>query len=259
MTPEIVRRAKGKGLAAVTAYDYPTARLLDEAGVEILLVGDSLGMVVLGLPDTTGVVLNDILHHVRAVGRGVSHSLVVADLPINTYDSPDEAVANSQKLAAAGAHAVKLEGGQSKSAQIQAITESGIAVMGHIGMLPQHIREEGGYHLKGKTDAEKQFLVNEAKAVEAAGAFAVVLELVRSNVASEITRTISIPTIGIGSGLECDGQILVFHDLVGYSPWFIPKHVQPQAKVGEEITRAAKAFIARVKEKKPEAGGFGNR
>lgn len=253
MTPEIVRRAKGQGLTAVTAYDYPTARLLDEAGVEILLVGDSLGMVVLGLPDTTGVVLDDILHHVRAVNRGVSRSLVVADLPINTYDTPDQAVANARKLADAGAHAVKLEGGQSKSAQIRAITRSGIAVMGHIGMLPQHIREEGGYHLKGKTDAEKQFLVDEAKAVEEAGAFAVVLELVRSNVSGEITRTISIPTIGIGSGLECDGQILVFHDLVGYSPWFIPKHVQPQAKVGEEIIRAAKAFIARVKEKNPEA------
>jgi 3-methyl-2-oxobutanoate hydroxymethyltransferase len=247
MTPEIVRGTKGQGLAALTAYDYPTARLLDEAGVEILLVGDSLGMVVLGLPDTTGVVLSDVLHHVRAVSRGVSRALVVADLPINTYETPDQAVTNARKLAEAGAHAVKLEGGQSKSAQIRAITGSGIAVMGHIGMLPQHIREEGGYHRKGKTDAEKQFLINEAKAVEDAGAFAVVLELVRSNVAGEITRTISIPTIGIGSGLECDGQILVFHDLVGYSPWFIPKHVRPQAKVGEEIMRAARMFITKVK------------
>ena len=254
MTPDIVRQAKGQGVTALTAYDYPTARLLDEAGVEVLLVGDSLGMVVLGLPDTTGVVLDDILHHVRAVSRGVSRSLVVADLPINTYRSPAEAVASAKRLADAGAHAVKLEGGQSEYAQIRAICESGIPVMGHIGMLPQHIREEGGYHLKGKTDAEKQFLIDEAKAVEQAGAFCVVLELVRPKVAGEITRTIAIPTIGIGSGLECDGQILVFHDLVGYSPWFIPKHVQPQAKVGEEIMRAAKAFIAGVKEKKPEAG-----
>jgi 3-methyl-2-oxobutanoate hydroxymethyltransferase len=251
MTPEIVRGTKGQGLAALTAYDYPTARLLDEAGVEILLVGDSLGMVVLGLPDTTGVVLSDILHHVRAVSRGVSRALVVADLPINTYETPVQAVTNARKLAEAGAHAVKLEGGQSKEAQIRAITRSGIAVMGHIGMLPQHIQEEGGYHRKGKTDAEKQFLINEAKAVEEAGAFAVVLELVRSNVAGEITRTISIPTIGIGSGLECDGQILVFHDLVGYSPWFIPKHVHPQAKIGEEIMRAARMFITEVKS--PEA------
>jgi 3-methyl-2-oxobutanoate hydroxymethyltransferase len=250
MTPEAVRQAKGQGVTAVTAYDYPTARLLDEAGVQVLLVGDSLGMVVLGLPDTTGVVLSDILHHVRAVSRGVSRSLVVADLPINTYGSPADAMANAKRLADAGADAVKLEGGQAQSAQIRAITDSGIAVMGHIGMLPQHIREEGGYHRKGKTDAEKQFLLDEAKAVEAAGAFAVVLELVQSKVAGDITRSISIPTIGIGSGLECDGQILVFHDLVGYSPWFIPKHVQPQAKVGEEITRAAKAFIARVKERK---------
>lgn len=252
ITPEIVRREKGQGITAVTAYDYPTARLLDESGVEVLLVGDSVGMVVLGLPDTTGVVLDDILHHVRPVSRGVSRSLVVADLPINTYNSPHEAVLSARKLANAGAHAVKLEGGQSEKEQIHAITESGIAVMGHIGMLPQHIREEGGYHLKGKTEAEKQFLLEEAKAVEAAGAFAVVLELVRPAVAGEITRTISIPTIGIGSGSECDGQILVFHDLIGYSPWFVPKHVRPQANVGEEIIRAAKAFIAGVKERKPE-------
>jgi 3-methyl-2-oxobutanoate hydroxymethyltransferase len=162
-------------------------------------------------------------------------------------------VTNARKLADAGAHAVKLEGGQSESVQIRAITDSGVAVMGHIGMLPQHIREEGGYHLKGKTEAEKQFLIDEAKAVVRAGAFAVVLELVRPKVAGDITRTITIPTIGIGSGSECDGQILVFHDLVGYSPWFIPKHVQPQAQVGAEIIRAAKAFIAGVKGKKPEA------
>jgi 3-methyl-2-oxobutanoate hydroxymethyltransferase len=250
MTPDILRMAKERGVTAVTAYDYPTARLLDEAGVEVLLVGDSLGMVVLGLPDTTGVVLDDILHHVRAVSRGVSRSLMVADLPINTYNSSDEAVLSAQKLAQAGAHAVKLEGGQSMSKQIRAISEAGIPVMGHIGMLPQHVHEEGGYHLKGKTDAEKQFLLDEAKAVEAAGAFAVVLELIRSGVAGEITRAISIPTIGIGSGSECDGQILVFHDLVGYSPWFVPKHVRPQAKVAEEIIRAAKAFIKEVKEKK---------
>jgi 3-methyl-2-oxobutanoate hydroxymethyltransferase len=253
ITPEIVRRAKGQGVTAVTAYDYPTARLLNEAGVEVLLVGDSLGMVVLGLPDTTGVVLDDIVHHVRAVSRGASVSLVIADLPINTYNTPEQAVLSGRKLVGAGANAVKLEGGQSESGQIRAITESGIAVMGHIGMLPQHIREEGGYHLKGKTEAEKQFLLNEARAVEEAGAFAVVLELVRPSVAGEITRAISIPTIGIGSGSECDGQILVFHDLVGYTPWFVPKHVQPQAKVGEEIIRAAKAFIAEVKDKKLEA------
>lgn len=259
ITPEKVRSAKGQDLTAVTAYDYPTARLLDEAGVEILLVGDSLGMVVLGLPDTTGVVLSDILHHTRAVSRGAISSLVIADLPINTYNSPKEAVINAGKLVEAGAHAVKLEGGQLRRAQIRAITDSGIAVMGHIGMLPQHIREEGGYRLKGKTEVEKQFLIDEAGAVQEAGAFAVVLELVRSNVAGEITRTVAIPTIGIGSGLECDGQILVFHDLVGYSPWFIPKHVQPQARVGEEIKRAAKAFIAEVKgggarKLKPELG-----
>jgi 3-methyl-2-oxobutanoate hydroxymethyltransferase len=247
VTADYVHQQKGRGLTAITAYDYPTSRLLDEAGVEILLVGDSLGMVVLGLPDTTGVRLEDIAHHVRAVSRGASQALVVADLPINTYRDAEEAVASAKRLTESGAHAVKLEGGQPNVAQIRAIVNWGIPVMGHIGMLPQHIHEEGGYRLKGKTEAEKQFLIDEARAVESSGGFAVVLELVRSKVAGEITRTISIPTIGIGSGSECDGQILVFHDLVGYSPWFIPKHVQPQAKVGEEIVRAAKAFIAGVK------------
>src|SRR5260221_8575985 len=207
MPPEIVRREKGQGVTGVTAYDYPSARLLEEAGVEVLLVGDSLGMVVLGLTDSAGVVLEDILHHVRAADRGVSRSLVVADLPINTYNSPREATLNAQKLADAGAHAVKLEGGQSKSEQIRAITKSGIAVMGHIGMLPQHIREEGGYHLKGKTDAEKQFLLDEAKAGGEASGIDLVLELVRSGVAGEIRPGLSLPRIGICSGLEYRGQI----------------------------------------------------
>jgi 3-methyl-2-oxobutanoate hydroxymethyltransferase len=247
VTADRVRWEKGRGLTAVTAYDYPTSRLLDEAGVEILLVGDSLGMVVLGLPDTTEVRLEDMVHHVRAVSRGVSRALVVADLPINTYRSPKEAVDSAKRLAEVGAHAVKLEGGQANAEQIQAINDCGIPVMGHIGMLPQHVREEGGYHLKGKTEEERQFLIKEAEAVEKAGAFAVVLELVHFKVAGEITRIISIPTIGIAAGSDCDGQILVFHDLVGYSPWFIPKHVHPQARVGEEIVRAAKAFIAGVK------------
>ena len=246
ITPEIVRKAKGQGITALTAYDYPTARLLDEAGIEVLLVGDSMGMVVLGLRDTTEVTLEDILHHVRAVARGVQHALLVADLPIDTYRNPEEAVVNAKKLIFAGAHAVKLEGGTTRVEQIKAIADAGVPVMGHIGMLPQRIREEGGYRIKGKTPAESQLLVEDAKAVENAGAFAVVLELVARKVAHEITRSIQIPTIGIGSGAGCDGQILVFHDLVGYSPWFIPKHVQPEAMVGDAISKAASAFIARV-------------
>jgi 3-methyl-2-oxobutanoate hydroxymethyltransferase len=247
VTPDVVRKAKGQGITALTAYDYPTARLLDEAGVEILLVGDSLGMVVLGLPDTTGVTLEDILHHLRPVSRGAQRALLVADLPIDTYRDPEEAVANSKKLISAGAHAIKLEGGITRRHEIKAIAETGIPVMAHIGMLPQHVREEGGYRIKGKTETESQLLMDDAKAVEDAGAFAVVLELVVPRVAQEITRSIQIPTIGIGSGKGCDGQILVLHDLVGYSPWFIPKHVRPEAAVGDAITKAAAAFIARVK------------
>lgn len=247
VTPDIVRKAKGQGITALTAYDYPTARLLDEAGIDVLLVGDSMGMVVLGLPDTTGVQLEDILHHLRAVARGVQRSLLVADLPIDTYRDAAEAVASAKKLISAGAHAVKLEGGTSRVEQIRAIANAHIPIMGHIGMLPQRIREEGGYKIKGKTAAESHSLVEDAKAVEDAGAFAVVLELVTPKVADEITRSIRIPTIGIGSGKDCDGQILVFHDLVGYSPWFIPKHVRPEASVGDAISQAAAAFIAKVK------------
>jgi len=247
VTPDIVRKAKGQGITALTAYDYPTARLLDEAGIDVLLVGDSMGMVVLGQPDTTGVQLEDILHHLRAVARGVQRSLLVADLPIDTYRDAEEAIASAKKLISAGAHAVKLEGGTSRVEQIRAMASANIPVMGHIGMLPQRIREEGGYKIKGKTPAESQSLVEDAKAVEDAGAFAVVLELVTPKVADEITRSIRIPTIGIGSGKDCDGQILVFHDLVGYSPWFIPKHVRPEASVGEAISKAAAAFIAKVK------------
>ena len=247
ITPDIVRKAKGQGLTALTAYDYPTARLLDEAGIEVLLVGDSMGMVVFGLPDTTGVQLEDILHHLRAVSRGVQRALLVADLPIDTYRDPGEAVENAKKLIFAGAHAVKLEGGSTRVEQIKAIAAAGVPVMGHIGMLPQGIREEGGYKIKGKTPAESQRLLEDARAVENSGAFAVVLELITPKVADEITRSIQIPTIGIGSGKDCDGQILVFHDLVGYSPWFIPKHVHTEGTVGNAISKAAAAFIARVK------------
>jgi 3-methyl-2-oxobutanoate hydroxymethyltransferase len=247
ISPDNVRKAKGQGITALTAYDYPTARLLDEAGIEVLLVGDSVGMVVLGRPDTTEVRLEDILHHLRAVSRGVQRALLVADLPIDTYRDSAEAVANAKKLISAGAQAVKLEGGATRVEQIKAIASAGVPVMAHIGMLPQHIREEGGYKIKGKTPLESQRLVEDAKAVEHAGAFAVVLELVTPKVAEDITQSIQIPTIGIGSGKDCDGQILVFHDLVGYSPWFIPKHVHPEATVGEAISKAAAAFIARVK------------
>ncbi len=240
------KKRRGERVTSLTAYDYPTARLLDEAGLDIILVGDSLGMVVLGYEDTTDVTLDEMLHHTRAVARGVKRALLVADLPIGTYSSPEQAVATSRKLIGAGAQAVKLEGGVSHAAQIKAVVQAGIPLMGHIGMLPQKVREEGGYKLKGRTAAEAEVLLADGRAVEEAGAFAVVLEIVAAETARQITNALQIPTIGIGSGESCDGQILVTHDLIGLFPWFTPKFVKPEADVAEEIRQATKAFIERT-------------
>jgi 3-methyl-2-oxobutanoate hydroxymethyltransferase len=237
----------GERITALTAYDYPTARLLDESGIDIILVGDSVGMVVLGYEDTTRVTLPEMLHHTRAAARGVKRALVVADLPIHTYDTPEQAVATARELIQAGAQAVKLEGGASHARRIEAIVQSGISVMAHIGMLPQSVREEGGYRLKGRSQSEVEQLIFDAHAVEKAGAFAVVLEIVKSDAAKQITDAIGIPTIGIGSGDYCDGQILVTHDLIGLFPWFTPKFVSPAARVADEIRHAATAFIERTR------------
>ncbi|HEY4284457.1 MAG TPA: 3-methyl-2-oxobutanoate hydroxymethyltransferase [Chthoniobacterales bacterium] len=237
----------GQRITALTAYDYPTARLLDESGIDIILVGDSVGMVVLGYEDTTRVSLAEMLHHTRAAARGAKRALLVADLPINTYDTPEQAVATARELIHAGAQAVKLEGGVSHARRIEAIVQSGIPVMAHIGMLPQSVREEGGYKLKGRTQSEIEVLIQDARGVEKAGAFAVVLEIVKSDAARQITDAIGIPTIGIGSGEHCDGQILVTHDLIGLFPWFTPKFVSPAARVADEIRRAATAFVERTR------------
>lgn len=246
LAPLLTAKARGHKIAMLTAYDYPTARLLDEAGVDAILVGDSLGMVVLGYPDTTLVTMDEMLHHTRAAARGVTRAALIADLPIHSYDTSEQAVANSRRLIEAGADAVKLEGGTSHAAQIAAITGAGIPLVGHIGMLPQSVREEGGYKLKGKTPEAAQLLLADALAVEAAGACAVVLELVKPEAAAPITAALRIPTIGIGSGQECDGQVLVIHDLAGLFPWFTPKFAQPLAAAGEAIRNAAAQFTARV-------------
>jgi 3-methyl-2-oxobutanoate hydroxymethyltransferase len=249
ITPEWVRGAKARGekLAALTAYDYPTARLLDEAGVPILLVGDSVGMVVLGYPDTTQVTLAEMRHHVGAVARAKTRSLVVADLPYHTYQTAQNAVANAHLLLESGAQAVKLEGGIAVEAELRALTAAGIPVMGHIGMLPQSVKEEGGYKIKGRSDAEKERLRGDARAVQAAGAFAVVMELVEAEFAREITAELKIPTIGIGSGGGCDGQILVTHDLIGAFPWFRPKFAVATADVASAIRGAAESFVRQVR------------
>jgi 3-methyl-2-oxobutanoate hydroxymethyltransferase len=241
------RKRRGDRITALTAYDYPTARLLDESGIDVILVGDSLGMVVLGYDDTTEVTLAEMVHHTKAAARGVKRALLVADLPIHTYDDPAQAVATARALMAAGAQAVKLEGGASHVPQIEAIVADSIAVMGHIGMLPQSVREEGGYKVKGRTQSEAEALVRDGLAVEKAGVFAVVLEIVNPEAARQITKKLTIPTIGIGSGEDCDGQILVTHDLIGLFPWFTPKFVSPEARVSEEIRKAAQIFISRTK------------
>jgi len=240
-------KARGVKIAVLTAYDYPLARMLDECKVEIILVGDSLGMVVLGYPDTTLVTMDDMLHHCRAVARGAKHSFIVCDLPYGSYRDEATAAENARLLIGAGAHAVKLEGGTASEKQIAAIVATGIPVMGHIGMLPQSVKLEGGYKIKGRKAAEAEALRNDAKAVERAGAFSVVLELVNPEVTKEITAAISIPTIGIGSGPDCDGQVLVIHDLVGLFPWFKPKFVTRKARVSQDICTAVEAYIREVK------------
>lgn len=239
-------KASRSRIAVLTAYDYPMARLLEEAGVDWLLVGDSLGMVVLGYPDTTSVTLADMVHHTAAVARGAKNVPIIADLPFCTYDTPEQAVDSALHLSQAGAHAVKLEGGASKSPQIQAILSQKIPVMGHIGMLPQHIREEGAYRIKGRTDAEAERLIEDALALQNAGVFGIVLELITPETSAKITAALKIPTIGIGSGPSCDGQVLVTHDLTGAFPWFHPKFVTPLAATGEQIREAARAFVSRI-------------
>ena len=241
------KKKRGERITALTAYDYPTARLLDESGIDMILVGDSLGMVVLGYEDTTRVTLEEMLHHIRATARGVKRALLIGDLPIHTYDTPAQAVASARALIEAGAQAVKLEGGVSHVPQIEAIVAGGIPFIGHIGMLPQSVREEGGYKVKGRTQSEAEALVRDGLAVEKAGAFAVVLEIVSPETSRQITNALEIPTIGIGSGEHCDGQILVTHDLIGLFPWFTPKFVSPEARVAEEIRRAVQVFIGRTK------------
>ena len=237
----------GHKVAALTAYDYPTARLLDEVGLDFILVGDSLGMVVLGHPDTTQVTLDDMVRHTGAVARGAKNTTVITDLPIGTYDTVDEAVAAARRLTAAGAAGVKLEGGEAVLPQIRALVAAGIPVLAHLGMLPQHIREEGGYKIKGRTDEEAAALRRDARAVQDAGAFAVVLEIIIPGVAAEISRTVQIPTIGIGSGDGCDGQILVLHDLVGLFPWFRPKFAVPRADLATPLAQAARDYVAAVR------------
>lgn len=253
ISADMIRGMKGgrERIAALTAYDCAMARWLDEAGIPLLLVGDSLGMVVLGYPDTTHVTIEEMEHHVRAAARARPRALLAADLPYRSYETVDLAVANARRLVAAGAEAVKAEGGRGILPQIRAIIAAGIPFLGHLGMLPQQVLAEGGYHIKGKQTSEREALLADAAAVSEAGAFAVVLELVTPPVAAELTSRVPIPTIGIGSGPECDGQILVTHDLLGLWPWYIPKHVKPKMKAAEQM----KAAVLEWKNELPKRPG----
>jgi 3-methyl-2-oxobutanoate hydroxymethyltransferase len=234
-----IRAMKGRErIAALTAYDFAMARVLEAAGIPLLLVGDSVGMVVLGYPDTTCVTMAEMEYHVRAVARAKPQALLAADLPFGSCATPAQAVESARRLIAAGAEAVKAEGGRGILPQIEAILAAGIPLLGHLGMLPQNAVVEGGYHVKGKKEDERLALIADALALEQAGAFGMVLELVAAPVAREITGQVSIPTIGIGSGPHCDGEILVTTDLLGTSPGFIPKHVKKNWHLAEQMRAA---------------------
>ncbi len=233
-------------ISAITAYDYPMARLCDEAGIQMILVGDSLGMVVAGHPDTTSVTLEQIVYHTGMVCRGAKNAVIVSDLPINTYDNPEMALESSQKLIAAGAEAVKLEGGFGQIEKVKGLRSAGIEVCGHLGMLPQRVKEEGGYKKKGKTGDEVDAMVAAAKALEEAGVFAIVLESLLPEAADAITAAIQIPTIGIGAGGNCDGEIRVLHDVVGSSPWFVPPFARVHGNVAEVTGNALAKYLEEI-------------
>jgi 3-methyl-2-oxobutanoate hydroxymethyltransferase len=238
----------GKRVVCLTAGEYATARLLDEGGVDLILVGDSLGMVLLGYRDTVDVTLAEMVHHTRAVRRGVKRAPVLGDLPFHTYTTPGQAVGSARVLVQAGADGVKLEGGVPMLAQVRAILAAGIPVVGHIGMLPQSVREEGGYKKKGKTEVDAARLMADARALSDAGVVALVLEGVVPAVAAEISRSVKCPTIGIGAGKDCDGQVLVTADLVGAFPWFRPPFAQARGDVAGVISEAVRQFSKSIRE-----------
>jgi 3-methyl-2-oxobutanoate hydroxymethyltransferase len=251
--PDILAAKGSRKLAVLTAYDYPTGLLADEAGADIVLVGDSLGMVCLGLPDTLGVTMADMLHHTRATARAVKRALLVADMPFLSYQTGlDAAVANAGRfLQEAGARAVKLEGGAEFAPHVRAMLAAGIPVMGHIGLTPQQVAVLGGFKAQGKTARAAKKLVEAAKALAEAGCFALVLEAVPAEVAARITAAIDIPTIGIGAGPDCDGQVLVFHDIVGLCPGLRPSFVKQYADLWAPAREALSAYCAEVR-----AGAF---
>jgi len=245
-------KQRGEKLTCLTAYDYSFARILDEAGVEMLLVGDSLGCVVQGSQNTLAVTMDEMIYHTRAVVRGRKRALVIGDMPFMSYQvNTEQALQNAGRFfQEAGAEAIKLEGGVAVCDSIQAIVNAGMPVMGHIGLTPQSVHQFGGYKIQGREKSRREMVLRDAAAVEEAGAFSVVLEGMPLDLAQEITERLTIPTIGIGAGAHCDGQVLVIHDMLGLFEDFTPKFVKRFADVKSVMTGAVKEFIGAVKEQK---------
>lgn len=243
-------KEKGEKIAMLTAYDYPFARIMDQCGIDVILVGDSCANNVMGLPDTLGITMDEMVHHVKMVSRAVEHALVVADMPFLSYQvSVEEAVRNAGRfIQEGGAHAVKLEGSADRfGTTIQAILNAGIPVMGHIGFTPQSVNQIGGYKIQGKTPEARERLIQEALALQEIGCFALVLELVYADIAREISHKLSIPCIGIGSGAGCDGQVLIAHDMLGFNGE--KKYFKIFRNIREEMEKAFTDYIREVKEK----------
>jgi 3-methyl-2-oxobutanoate hydroxymethyltransferase len=241
-------KERGERFAMLTAYDAHSARLLDEAGIPLILVGDTLGMVMLGYDSTVPVTMEDMLHHAAAVRRGAANAFVIGDMPFMSYQgSIEEGMVNAGRfLKEAGASCVKLEGGARTVELVHRLTEAGIPVMGHLGLTPQSVNQIGGYRVQGRTDEQAHQILKDAKDLEAAGIFSLVLEAVPSALAQQVTTALSVPTIGIGAGPHCDGQVLVWHDFLGITDDKPPKFVKRYAELGEEIRKAATSFAAEV-------------
>lgn len=242
-------KQRGEKIPMLTAYDYPTAKLIEAAGAPIILVGDSLGMVVLGYDSTIPVTLEDMIRHGGAVVRATERAIVVVDLPFMSYQiTPEDALRNAGRLLKeTGCTAVKLEGGLAVAPTVQRLVEAGIPVMGHLGLTPQSVNQLGGYRVQGKTPAGAVKLINDAAALERAGAFAIVLETVPANVARMVTEKVSVPTIGIGGGPYCDGQVQVLHDFLGFNPDFLPRHARRFADAAALVTEAVKQYVDEVR------------
>ncbi len=253
VTPDQIRQMKARGerIAMLTAYDYATAKLLDGAGLPMLLVGDSLGMVMLGYDSTIPVTVDDIIRHTQAVVRGSARALIVADLPFGAFQvSPEETMRHAVRIMKeAGPQAVKLEGGLRSAASVRALVDAGIPVMGHVGMTPQSVNAFGGFKVQGKTEAAANAVLEDALALQDAGVFAIVLELVPAELARLITERVAVPTIGIGAGVHCDGEVQVIHDILGLFPDFTPRHTHRFAELGSVVRDAATAYMTAVHER----------